>query len=117
MGTLNDNIITEATAIINDKDLDMQNKDMLIDKDTAYLMGFRTNKIYQNKGYSSKLYNFLEQELKNRGFKYLTLGVEPCEVRNMQIYLNWGFNQFIKTDYEYYANGEKIMVNYYKKKL
>ena len=86
MGILNDEIITECTAIISLGDLNIQNKDNLIGNNKAYLTAFRTNKEYQNKGYFSKLYKFMENDLKNRGFKYLTIGVEPCEVRNIQIY-------------------------------
>ena len=85
MGILNDEIITESTAIISINDLDMQNKDNLVGK--------------------------------KRGFSSLTLGVEPSEVRNIMIYFNWGFTNYIKSDYEYYPNNEKILVNYYEKKL
>ena len=45
------------------------------------------------------------------------LGIEPNEIRNMQIYFKWGFKSYIKTDYEYYPNGEKVIVNYYKKSI
>ena len=117
MGILNNEIITECTAIISDKDLDMQNKEDLIGENKAYLTAFRTNKEYENKGYFSKLYNFMEHDLKERGFKSLTLGVEPNEVRNMQIYFKLGFTNYIKTSYEKYPDSKKIMVNYYRKDL
>lgn len=57
----------------------------------------------------------MENDLKEKGYKTLTLGVEPSKVRNIQIYFKWGFTKYIKTDYEYYPNGEKAIVNYYKK--
>ena len=117
VGILNNEIITEATAIISENDLDMQNKDGLVGNGKVYLSAFRTNKEYQNMGYFSKLYKFMENDLKEKGYKILTLGVEPNEIRNMQIYFKWGFNEFIKTDYEYYSNEEKILVNYYKKSI
>ncbi len=117
MGILNDEIITECTAIISLKDLNIQNKEILIGNNKAYLTAFRTNKEYQNKGYFSKLYKFMEDDLKNRGFKYLTIGVEPCEVRNIQIYFKWGFTKYIKSCYEVYPNLEKTLVNYYEKEL
>ena len=117
MGILNDEIITECTAIISLEDLNMQNKDNLIGNNKAYLTAFRTNKEYQNKRYFSKLYKFMENDLKNRGFKYLTIGVEPCEVRNIQIYFKWGFTKYIKSCYEVYPNLEKTLVNYYEKEL
>lgn len=117
MGILNDEIITACTAIISLKDLNIQNKEILIGNNKAYLTAFRTNKEYQNKGYFSKLYKFMEDDLKNRGFKYLTIGVEPCEVRNIQIYFKWGFTKYIKSCYEVYPNLEKTLVNYYEKEL
>ena len=64
MGILNDEIITECTAIISDKDLNMQNKENLIGNNTAYLTAFRTDKKYEGKGYFSKLYKFMENDLK-----------------------------------------------------
>ena len=117
MGILDGKIITEATAIVSSKDTCMENKDYLVDNGKAYLSAFRTNKEYENQGYFSKLYKFMENDLKKRGFKILTLGVEPKEVRNMQIYFKWGYTNYIKTDYEYYPSGEKILVNYYEKEL
>lgn len=117
MGILIEEIITECTAIISSNDLDMQNKENLIGDKKAYLTAFRTNKEYEGKGYFSKLYKFMEKDLKERGFTSLTLGVEPCEVRNIQIYFKWGFDKYIKTCYEYYPNGEKTLVNYYEKTI
>ena len=60
---------------------------------------------------------FMENDLKSKGFKSLTLGVEPKEVRNIQIYFNWGFTKYIKTGFCKYANGEVAIVNYYEKEL
>ena len=117
MGLLNGKIITECTAIISVDDLNMQNKDNLVGEKTAYLTPFRTNKEFENKGYFSKLYKFMENDLKQKGFTTLTLGVEPSETRNIQIYFNWGFVNYIKTSYERYPNGDEILVNYYKKDL
>lgn len=117
MGLLGGNIITECTAIISSDDLDMQNKDNLVGDSKAYLTAFRTSKEYENQGYFSKLYKYMESDLKKRGFKSLTLGVEPCEVRNIQIYFKWDFTKYIKTAYEYYPNNEKVIVNYYEKDL
>ena len=85
MGILDGKIITEATAIVSLNDKGIQNKDGLIGEDMAYLSAFRTNKEYEGLGYFSKLYKFMENDLKKRGFKTLTLGVEPCEVRNILV--------------------------------
>ncbi|UKI26777.1 MAG: hypothetical protein L6V91_08570 [Bacilli bacterium] len=40
MGLLNDKIIAEATAIISEKDLDMQNKEDLVGSGKVYLSAF-----------------------------------------------------------------------------
>lgn len=117
MGLLGDEIIAEATAVVSSDDLDMQNKEGLVDDKKAYLTAFRTNKEYENKRYFSKLYKYMEEDLKKKGFTSLTLGVEPSEIRNIQIYFKWGFTKYIKTDYEFYSDDEKIIVNYYEKKL
>ena len=117
MGILDDKIICEGTAIISLMDLDMQNKEGLVGNDIAYLSAFRTLEEFRGLGYFSELYKFMESDLKKRGFKWLTLGVEPNEVRNMQIYFKWGFINYIKSDYECYSNGERVLVNYYGKDL
>lgn len=120
-GILNGVIISEATAMLSN--LDVQNSDGLVDDTTAYLSAFRTREEYRGKGYFSELYKFMENDLKNRGYKKLTLGVEPCEVKNMIIYFKYGFTDFIKTTYEIEPakneNEEPIqyMVCYYSKNI
>ena len=114
-GILDGKIIFEATANI-DKDI-VQNSDGIIDKNTAYLSAFRTNTDYQSKGYFSRLFKFMIQDLKQKGYKSVTLGVEPSETKNMQIYFKYGFTNFIKSDYEVYPDGTKILVLYYLKNL
>ena len=56
-------------------------------------------------------------DLKEKGYKNATVGVEPCEVKNMQIYFKYGFDKFIKADYETYPDGTKTLVLYYAKDL
>ena len=93
------------------------NSDKLVDDTTAYLTAFRTNKEYEGKGYFSKLYKFMEEDLKNKGYTLLTLGVEPEEIRNKEIYKHYGFVEHIKNAKEVYPDGTKIDVEYYGKKL
>lgn len=114
-GILNGEIICEATAVI-DKNL-VQNSDGLVNDTTVYLTGFRTNKEYENKGYFSKLYKFMEDDLKSKGYIFLTLGVEPNEERNKAIYKHYGFVEHIKNDKEVYPDGTEIVVEYYGKKI
>lgn len=114
-GILNGEIICEATAVV-DGDI-VKNSDGLVNDTTVYLTGFRTNKEYENKGYFSKLYKFMEDDLKSKGYIFLTLGVEPNEVRNKAIYKHYGFIEHIKNDKEYYPDVTEIVVEYYGKKI
>ena len=120
-GILNGEIISEATAIFSRDEV--QNSDGLVDGETAYLGAFRTVDGFQGKGYFSKLYKFMENDLKSRGYKALTLGVEPCEEKNMKIYSAWGFTKLIKSAYEIYppkdglSQPKEIRVDYYVKYL
>ena len=117
LGILDNTIICEATAVISKLDYEVKNKSEFVSGDTVYLCAFRTNKEYQNKGYFSKLYKFMENDLKKRGVKKLILGVEPSEVRNMMIYFKYGFVNYINSYMEKYPNDEKYLVNYYYKDI
>ena len=68
-GILNGTIISEATAFISNTD----DTNELVNEYTSYLSAFRTRKEYQGKGYFSKLYKFMEDDLKSKG--YTTLAV------------------------------------------
>ena len=56
-------------------------------------------------------------DLKKRGYEYVTLGVEPLEERNKEIYKHYGFTDYIKNGKEIYPDGTIIEVEYYRKKL
>lgn len=114
-GLLNNKIICECTAAV-DKTV-IQNSEGLINNETAYLMAFRTNEEYQGKGYFRKLFKYMINDLKNKGYKYVTLGVEPTELKNKEIYTRYGFTDFIKESYEEYPDGTKVLVEYYRKTL
>lgn len=67
------------------------------------------------KGFIKKKYNFVENDLINKGYIEACLGVEPREVRNIQIYFHLEFKEYIKTIIQYNQNEE--VVNFYKKKI
>lgn len=114
-GLLNGKIICECTAIINPKIV--QNFDGLVDKETAYLTAFRTIEEYQGQGYFSKLFKYMIDDLEKRGYKRVTLGVEPEELKNKTIYKKYGFTNYIKTCKETYPDGTEIEVEYYSKTI
>ncbi len=114
-GLLNDEIICECTAIIDASIV--KNQSDLVNKNTAYLSAFRTKEEYQGKGYFSKLFKYMIDDLKKRGYEYVTLGVEPEELKNKAIYEHYGFTELVKKSIEVYPDGTKIKVEYYKKKI
>ena len=114
-GFLDDKIICECTAAIDPSFI--QNSDGLVDLETAYLFAFRTVEEYQGQGYFSRLFKFMIDDLKSRGYKRVTLGVEPTEEKNKQIYQKYGFTKLIKKAKEVYPDGTEIDVEYYGKDL
>lgn len=125
LGFLNNEIICEATAYIKNSAFigDISEPAGLLSDSMAYLAAFRTNKEYEGKGYFGKLYKFVEDDLKNRGYKELSLGVGPEAVRNIEIYFHLGFREYIKTIIEHeISNGdpskqEDDVILFYKKKI
>ena len=114
-GILNGESICEATAHLDPGTV--QNAEDLVSGRTAYLCAFRTLPAYQGQGYFSKLFRFLLDDLKQRGYEAVTVGVEPQEETNRAIYAHYGFTQYIKTAVETYPDGTKITVDYFRKKL
>ena len=121
-GFLNDQIIGEATAILKKEDSGIEVKE-LIKPNGAYLEAFRINKEYQGRGYFSRIYKFMENYLKSQGVNILVLGVEPSEIKNLQIYSHYGFTNFLFSKIEKYppkiqgGGEEAILVNYYSKNI
>ena len=64
-----------------------------------------------------------ENDLKNRGYTELSLGVGPEAVRNIEIYFHLGFRDYIKTLIEYELSKddplkkEEDVILFYKKKI
>lgn len=73
LGFLNDKIICEATAYIKNSAFigDISETSGLLSDSMAYLAAFRTNKEFEGKGYFSKLYNFVESDLKKRIYRII----------------------------------------------
>ena len=119
-GFLNDKIICEATAYIKEDAFigDLDDPSGLLNNNMAYLAAFRTNKEYEGQGYFSKLYHYMEEDLINRGYSELCLGVDPKDVRDIEIYFHLGFTNYIKTEIEKDDNGNiNEFINFYKKIL
>ncbi len=123
-GFLDNEIICEITAYIKDSAFigDISEPSGLLSDSMAYLSAFRTNKEFEGKGYFRKLYNFVENDFKERGYTELSLGVEPEAVRNIQIYFHLGFRDYIKTVIEYELSKDNLskkedVILFYKKSI
>lgn len=114
-GILDGKIISEATAMLDQSIV--QNGDGLVNDKTVYLCAFRTVEKHQGKGYFSKLFRFMLDDLKSRGYEKVTLGVEPAETENLERYQHLGFKEFIKSAKEIYPDGTVINVDYYARLL
>lgn len=114
-GILDGSIICEATAMLNPDAV--QNSAGLVGDGTVYLSAFRTVEDYQGQGYFSILMRFMLDDLRLRDFTKATLGVEPLEEKNKQIYAHYGFTEYIKSATETYPDGTVIDVEYYGKMI
>ena len=114
-GFLEGNIICEATAVICPDVL--KNSEGLVDSRTAYLEAFRTNEPYRGKGYFSRQFRFMLDDLRGRGYTRATLGVETDDGQNKAIYAHYGFTRHIRTENDSYPDGTVIRVAYYAKEM
>ena len=114
VGILDGEIICELTAYIKEEAFidDIDDYDDLLSEERCYLAAFRTNKEYQGNGYFSILFDYVVEDLKRRGYKELSLGVSPEEVRNMEIYFHLGFRDYIKS-----TTQDNELILFYKKDL
>jgi len=55
---------------------------------------------YRGKGISTQIVKYLEKFAKSKGIKEIFIGVEPSEIRNMQIYFHWGYTNFVCIEHD-----------------
>lgn len=118
VGILGNEIICDVTAIIKKEGIlsESRNHDDLVSDKRCFLCAFRTNKEYENKGYFSKLYKFMENDLIKKGFTEFSLSVDTSKKRNMDIYKKWNFTNFIRSEVILTTDYKYITYNYYFKK-
>ena len=112
-GILDGEIICEATAVIYPDPA--RHCRGLVDEQTAYLEAFRTNEPFIGQGYFSRLFAFMLEDLRGRGYRRFTVGVESGDEKNRAIYAHYGFTEYIRTEAEPYPDGTVIHVDYYAK--
>ena len=84
-------IVGELYAFLN-----LEDRDFADGHDTAYLCAFRVKKEYRGQGYGSRLMETALEDLKQRGFRNVTIGVGSDEPQNIRLYRRLGFNAKIK---------------------
>lgn len=90
------NLIGQITILFSTECSAVKNRPMLCDgKFIANMNAFRIDEKYEGKGYISKLVKMAEQYAKEKGMKFLTIGSEAKESRNLAIYLHFGYTKFI----------------------
>ncbi|MCL2545884.1 MAG: GNAT family N-acetyltransferase [Oscillospiraceae bacterium] len=77
------------------------------------LNALRMDKRHEGKGHMSRLVKLIEQHAADLGYKKITIGVAPRDTRPLAIYLYWGYDTLVRTDYE--EDGELVL--YYAKNL
>ncbi len=114
-GILDGTVICEATANL-DPDFRHADREKTTER-AVELCAFRTNQEYRGKGYFSKLMDFMQNDLMQRGYSQAVVGVEPDEKRNREIYHHWGFTEYIGSATETYPDGTVIDVVFFGKQL
>ena len=107
-------VIEENEKFIGELTVNYISHDLLsetIPKIRVYLEAFRIDKKYQGKGLGKKLIEYTISDLKEKGFKEFTIGVEEDNERAKHIYFKYGFtkaidygkgDEFDPTDYTLY---------------
>ncbi|MBE7074586.1 MAG: GNAT family N-acetyltransferase [Clostridiales bacterium] len=99
------------------------NDKIMTDKNKAEVIKLEINPEYRGKGIATLIYKAIEKYAKDNNITTLTIGVEPCEVRNIQIYFHWGFTNFLQCIAETFPPrepggiGETITVLCYSKNI
>ena len=90
------NPIGQITILFSTECSAVKNRPMLCDgKSIENMNAFRINEKYEGKGHISKLVKMAEQYAKEKGMRFLTIGSEAKESRNLAIYLHFGYTKFI----------------------
>ncbi len=113
----NENPIGQITVLYSPECGSVAGRPLLCNgTDTANMNAFRIEKAYEGQGHISKLVKMAEEYSKRVGIKYMTIGSEAKESRNLGIYLHFGYNEFLMYEFDD-EEEDKPLVLYYKKPL
>lgn len=123
-GTRKTFFVFEKGKYVGQGTLLLKSEDAMMTGDgKAEIIKLEINPEWRGKGIATKIYRAIESEAKRAGIDTLTIGVEPSEVKNMQIYFHWGFTNFLQITTQTYppieknGTGETITVLCYSKKI
>lgn len=93
--------VGEGTLLFSPDCRAIRGRTLLADsKAIANVNALRIRPEFEGMGHISKLMQAMTAHAKNLGYSRITIGVEPCETRNLDIYLHWGFDQFLFSETE-----------------
>ena len=108
-----DEPIGQITVLFSPNCSAVKNRPNLCDgKTIANMNAFRIEKKYEGQGHISKLVKKAEKYAKEKGVKYLTIGSEAKESRNLGIYLHFGYTEFVTHIIE-----DDELILFYKKNI
>ena len=115
---LNNQIISDITVIIKEKGILSESKytEDLISNIRVFLCDIRTIEDYQGKGYLSKLYKYVENDLKEKGYKEISLSYDTNNIKNKIMYTKWNYTNFIRSETRT-SNNTTYTYDYYYKKI
>ncbi len=116
---INDNneVIGQITLILKTNVKAVLNKNKLCDgKSVCNMNAFRCDKEYEGKGHISKLVKLAENYARSIGYKYITIGSEARETRNLSIYFHFGYTEFLMSEVDD-SEQDCPLVLYYGKSL
>ena len=109
----NDEPIGQISVLFSPNCSAVKNRPLLCNGiDTANMNAFRIDKKYEGQGHISKLVKMAEDYAKQKGIKYLTIGSEAKESRNLGIYLHFGYTHYVM----YIIEDDELIV-FYKKEI
>ena len=115
---INDNdVIAQISVVLKPTVKAVFGKNLLCDgKVIANMNAFRCDKEYEGKGHISKLVKMGEEYAKNLGYKFMSIGCEARESRNLSIYFHFGYTEFVMSEMDDSEEGSPLVL-YYRKIL
>ena len=112
----NNEVIGQITVILKTNVKAVKGKEKLCDgKFIANMNAFRCDKCYEGKGHISKLVKLGEKYARSLGYKYITIGSEAREVRNLSIYFHFGYTEFLFSELDDEEENAPLVLYYGKK--